>query len=86
MKSSSGAVHLCLDSLTILEGETDIVGTVDGGVFDKAVPAVNAELFQRVRQLLEGLEEGFIFSSLYESADERECLCCRPPPPPPKTG
>lgn len=31
---------------------------------DKAVPAVNAESFQRVRQLLEGLEEGFVFSSL----------------------
>ena len=64
MKSSSGAVHLCLDFLTILEGETDIVGTADGGIFDKAVPAVAAELFQRVLQLLECLEEGFVFSSL----------------------
>lgn len=64
MKSSGGAVLLCLDFLTILEGETDIVGTVDGGIFDKAVPAVNAELFQGVRQLLEGLEEGFVFGSL----------------------
>ena len=64
MKSSSGAVHLCLDFLAILEGETDIVGTVDGGIFDKAVTAVDAELFQRVLQLLECLEEGFVFSSL----------------------
>ena len=64
VKSSSGAVHLCLDFLTILEGETDIVGTVDGGIFDKAVTAVDAELFQRVLQLLECLEEGFVFSSL----------------------
>ena len=53
-----------LDFLTILEGETDIVGTVDGGIFDKAVTAVDAELFQRVLQLLECLEGGFVFSSL----------------------
>ena len=64
VKSSSGAVHLCLDFLTILEGEADVVSAVDCCVFDKTVPAVNAELFQGVRQLLEGLEEGFVFSSL----------------------
>lgn len=50
--------------LTVLEGEADIICAVNGDVFDKAVPAVNAESFQRVRQLLEGLEEGFVFSSL----------------------
>lgn len=64
MKSGGGAVLLCLNFLAILESETDIVGTVDGGIFDKAVPAVNVELFQGVRQLLEGLEEGFVFGSL----------------------
>ena len=64
MKSSGGAVLLCLDFLTILESKSDIIGAVDGGIFDKAVPAVNAELFQRVRQLLEGLEEGFVFGFL----------------------
>lgn len=64
MKSSGEAVLLCLDFLTILESKSDIIGAVDGGIFDKAVPAVNAELFQRVRQLLEGLEEGFVFGFL----------------------
>ena len=62
MKSGGGAVLLCLNFLAILESETDIVGTVDGGIFDKAVPAVNVELFQGVRQLLEGFEEGFVFN------------------------
>jgi len=64
VKSNGGAVLLCLDFLTILESESDIIGAVDGGIFDKAVPAVNAELFQGVRQLLEGLEEGFVFGFL----------------------
>lgn len=64
VKSSGEAVLLCLDFLTVLEGEVDIIDAVDGGVFDKAVPAVNAELFQGGRQLLEGLEEGLVFSSL----------------------
>lgn len=64
MKSSGGAVLLCLDFLTILESKSDIIGAVDGGIFDKAVPAVNAEPFQGVRQLLEGLEEGFVFGFL----------------------
>lgn len=64
VKSSGGAVLLCLDFLTVLEGESDIIVAVDCCVFYKTVPAVNAELFQGVRQLLEGLEEGFVFSSL----------------------
>lgn len=64
VKSSGGAVLLCLDFLTVLEGEADVVSAVDGGVFYETVPAVNAELFQGVRQPLEGLEEGFVFSSL----------------------
>lgn len=64
MKSSGGAVLLCLDFLTILESKSDIIGAVDSGIFDKSVPAVNAELFQGGRQLLEGLEEGFVFGSL----------------------
>lgn len=64
MKSSGGAVLLCLDFLTILESKSDIIGAVDGDIFDKAVPAINAELFQGVRQLLEGLEEGFVFGFL----------------------
>ena len=58
------AVLLCLDFLTALEGEANIVGVMDDGGFDKTVPAVNAEFFQRIRQLIEGLEEGFIFSLL----------------------
>ena len=55
---------LCLKFLTVLEGEADVVSAVDCCVFYKTIPAVNAELFQGVRQLLEGFEEGFVFSSL----------------------
>ena len=41
VKSSGGAVLLCLDFLTVLEGEADVVSAVDGGVFYETVPAVN---------------------------------------------
>lgn len=44
-KSNGGDVLLCLDFLTVLEGEANFISTVNGGVFDKIFSTVNAELF-----------------------------------------
>ena len=55
---------LCLYFLTVLEGDADIVGAVDGGVLHQRMPVFGAELGERVRQFLKGLEEGFNVGSL----------------------
>lgn len=40
-----------VDFLTVFESEADIIGTVDCDIFNTAVPALNAELFQEERSL-----------------------------------
>ncbi|RBS30567.1 hypothetical protein EB14_02395 [Enterococcus faecium] len=55
---------LCLDFLSILEGEADIVGAVNGGVIHQRVPVFQLELGERIRQGLEALDEGFNVGSL----------------------
>ncbi len=55
---------LCFYFLTVLEGDADIVGAVDGGVIHQRMPVFSAELGERVRQFLKGLEEGFDVGSL----------------------
>ena len=55
---------LCLYFLPVLEGEADIVGAVDGGVFHQRVPVFQFELGKRIRQGLEALDEGFNVGSL----------------------
>ena len=49
---------LCLDFLTVLEGEADVVDAVDGGEIHHAVPAFKCELRQRIGHLFEGAQEG----------------------------
>lgn len=55
---------LCLYFLTVLEGDADIVGAVDGGVVHQRMPVFGAKLSECIRQLLKGLEEGFNVGSL----------------------
>ena len=55
---------LCLYFLSVLEGEADIIETVNGGVIHQRMPVFGAELGERVRQFLKGLEEGFNVGSL----------------------
>ena len=55
---------LCLNFLPVLEGEANIVGAVDRGVFHQRVPVFQLELGERVRQGLEALDEGFNVGSL----------------------
>ena len=43
---------LCFYFLTVLEGDADIVGAVDGGVIHQRMPVFSAELGERVRQLV----------------------------------
>lgn len=45
---------LCFYFLTVLEGDADIVGAVDGGVIHQRMPVFSAELSERVRQFLKG--------------------------------
>ena len=55
---------LCLNFLPVLEGEADIVETVDGGVIHQRVPVFQLELGECFRQGLEALNEGFNVGSL----------------------
>ena len=55
---------LCLYFLTVLEGDADIVGAVDGGVIHQRMPVFSAKLGECVRQFRKGLEEGFNVGSL----------------------
>jgi len=55
---------LCLNFLSVLEGEADIVEAVDGGEIHQRVPVLQLELGERIRQGLEALDEGFNISSL----------------------
>lgn len=55
---------LCLNFLSVLEGDADIFCAVDGGVIHQRMPAFSAELGECVRQFLKGLEEGFNVGSL----------------------
>ena len=55
---------LCLYFLPVLEGEADIVETVDGGVIHQREPVFQLELGERIRQGFEALKEGFNVSSL----------------------
>lgn len=55
---------LCLYFLTVLEGDADIGGAVDGGVIHQCMPVFSAKLGECIRQLLKRLEEGFNVSSL----------------------
>ena len=50
---------LCLNFLSVLKGEADIVGAVDGSIFHHAVPAFKGEFHQRIRHLFKGIQEGF---------------------------
>ena len=52
------------DFLSVLEGEADIILSVDRGVVHQPVPAVECEFRQLIRQLFECFEEGFIAGSL----------------------
>ena len=49
---------LCLDFLSVLEGEADVVDAVDGGEVYHAVPAFKGELRQCIRHLFKGIQEG----------------------------
>lgn len=55
---------LCLYFLTVLEGNADIVGAVDGGVVYQRMPVFGAELGEHIRQFLKGFKEGFNVGSL----------------------
>ena len=50
--------------LAFFEVEEDVVLSVDHGVDRQPVPVVEGEFRQLIRQLLEGLEEGFAAGSL----------------------
>lgn len=54
----------CLNFLSVLEGEADIICAVNGGVIHQRVPVFQLELGERVRQGLEALKEGFNVGSL----------------------
>ena len=57
-------MELGLYFLTVFEGDADIVCAVDGDVINQRMPVFSAELGERVRQFLKGLEEGFDVGSL----------------------
>lgn len=57
-------MELCLNFLSVFEGEADIVGAVDGSVIHQRVPVFQLELGERVRQGLEALKEGVNVGSL----------------------
>lgn len=48
---------LCLDFLSVLEGEADVVDAVDGGEVHHAVPAFKGELRQCIWHLFKGIQE-----------------------------
>lgn len=49
---------LCLDFLSVLEGEANVVDAVDGGEVHHAVPAFKGELRQCIWHLFKGTQEG----------------------------
>lgn len=49
---------LCLDFLSVFEGEADVVDAVDGSEVHHAVPAFKGELCQCIRHLFKGIQEG----------------------------
>ena len=54
----------CLDFMSVLEGEANVVDAVDGGEVQYAVLAFKGELRQCIRQGLEALKENFNVGSL----------------------
>ena len=48
---------LCLDFLSVLEGEANVVDAVDSGKIHHAVPAFKGELSQCIRHLFKGIQE-----------------------------
>ena len=57
-------MELCLNFLSVLEGEADVVSAVDGGVIHQRVPIFQFELGESVRQGLEAFKAGFNVGSL----------------------
>lgn len=57
-------MELCLNCLFVLEGEADIVGDINGGIFHQRVPVIQFKLGERVRQRLEVLKEDVNVGSL----------------------
>lgn len=57
-------MELYLNFLSVLEGETNIAGAVNGGIFHQRVPVFQFELGERVRQRLKALKEVFNVGSL----------------------
>ena len=49
---------LCLNFLSVLEGEADVVNAVDSGEVHHAMPAFKGELCQCIRHLFKGIQEG----------------------------
>ena len=62
------------DLLAILEGKTDIVFAVNRGEVHQAVPSLQREFRQLVRQLFKGLEEGFVLQG--GGKNEVTANCC----------
>ena len=48
---------LCLDFLSVLKGEADVVDAVDGGEIHHAVPDFEGELRQLIGHLFKGTQE-----------------------------
>ena len=53
----SWRAFLCLDSLSLLKGDADVVGAVDRGIVHNAVPTLKGEFRQGVCHFLEDSEE-----------------------------
>ncbi len=51
-------MDLCLDFLSVLECEANVVEAVDGSEIHHVVPAFKCELRQRIRHLFKGGQEG----------------------------
>ena len=49
--------------MPVLEGEADVIGTIDSDVFHQRVPVFQLELGERIRQGFEALKEGFNIGS-----------------------
>ena len=52
------------DFLPVFEGKADVVFAVDSGEVHQAVPEIQCEFCQLIRQLFKGLEEGFVVGPL----------------------
>lgn len=52
-------MSLYLYFLTVLKDDADIVSAVDDGVIHHSLPVFCVEFGERIRQFLNGLEEGF---------------------------